>query len=153
MAILSDNIERFIKQLMEDAEGMLELQRNELADYFKCAPSQINYVLSTRFTPEKGYLTESRRGGGGYIRVTRLNLNREERLLGLIRDRLNGGSISEREARAVINDLYDLEMATKKEARMMLAAISDKALGVPGVVKDDVRAGVLKQMLIELLAD
>ena len=67
MAILSDSIEQFIKSLMDDYDEIIEIQRNELADYFSCAPSQINYVLATRFSPEKGYLIESRRGGGGCI--------------------------------------------------------------------------------------
>ena len=71
MAILSDSIEQFIKSLLEEYDEMIELQRNELANYFSCAPSQINYVLATRFSPEKGYYVESKRGGGGHIKLVR----------------------------------------------------------------------------------
>ena len=76
MARLSDVIEEFIKSLLKESEGQLELQRNELADFFECAPSQINYVLATRFTLNHGYYIESRRGGGGYIRIVRLDVDR-----------------------------------------------------------------------------
>ena len=69
---LSDTIEHFIKELMTQEEPEVELRRNELAEYFSCAPSQINYVLATRFTPDNGYIIESRRGGGGYIRIVRI---------------------------------------------------------------------------------
>ena len=77
MAVLSDNIEQFIKSLLNEYDEMVELQRNELASYFSCAPSQINYVLATRFSPEKGYYIESKRGGGGYIKLTRVDANKQ----------------------------------------------------------------------------
>ena len=71
MAILSDHIEQFINSLLEEYDEMVELQRNELDNYFSCAPSQINYVIATRFSPEKGYYVVSKRGGGGYIKLVR----------------------------------------------------------------------------------
>ena len=71
MARMSDIIEDFIKQLINETDGSIEIQRNELANYFKCVPSQINYVIDTRFTTERGYYVESRRGGGGYIKIQR----------------------------------------------------------------------------------
>ena len=79
MAGLSNIIERFIKELIEDAEnGIIEIQRNEMAQFFECSPSQINYVLSTRFTPYKGYYIESRRGGGGYIKIIKVGIEGNE---------------------------------------------------------------------------
>ena len=153
MAVLSDNIEKFIKSMMDDYHGMIELQRNELADYFSCAPSQINYVLATRFSPEKGYIIESRRGGGGYIRVVRLKLDdRHDRLLALIREKLGKGSISQRDAETLISGLLDTEIIDKTQARLLRAAVSERALQVP-VTKDRLRASILKEMLLALLAE
>ena len=150
MAILSDSIEKFIKGMME--EGMSQLNRNELAEYFDCAPSQINYVINTRFTPERGYMTESRRGGGGYIKVVRLNVDKEAAIAGFIGKQLEKGELSEREARAVIGQLRELGLSDDSQARMMLAATAERALAVPAVIKDKVRCGVLKSMVVELLS-
>ena len=86
MARLSDMIEEFIKALLEESNGQLELQRNELADYFECAPSQINYVLATRFSLDRGYYIESRRGGGGYIRIIRLDMDNNDYIMYLLRE-------------------------------------------------------------------
>ena len=88
MARLSDMIEEFIKALLEESNGQLELQRNELADYFECAPSQINYVLATRFSLDRGYYIESRRGGGGYIRIIRLDMDNNDYIMYLLRERI-----------------------------------------------------------------
>lgn len=84
MAILSDSIEQFIKSLLEEYDEMIELQRNELANYFSCAPSQINYVLATRFSPEKGYYVESKRGGGGYIKLVRIDTDQHTYISSLL---------------------------------------------------------------------
>lgn len=151
MAVLSDHIEQFIQQMMEEYEGILELQRNELAQYFNCAPSQINYVLATRFTPERGYVIESRRGGGGYIRLQRVKVDEQEHLMALITQRLATGRISLRDGEALVRNLRKQKLLGAEEERLMRAAISDKALTVPGGVKDVLRASVLKQMLIALL--
>lgn len=153
MAVLSDNIEEFIKSMMDEYQGMIELQRNELASYFSCAPSQINYVLATRFPPEKGYIIESRRGGGGYIKVVRLDMGeKHDRLLALIREKLAKGSISKRDADALISGLRETEVIDGTQARMLKAAVSDKALNVP-ITKDQLRANILKEMLLALLAE
>lgn len=153
MAILSDSIEQFIKSMMDEYEGMIELQRNELANYFSCAPSQINYVLATRFSPEKGYVTESRRGGGGYIKVVKLGMgDKHNRLLALITDKLGQGSISKRDADALIQGLLETEVIEQSQGRILRAAVSDKALNVP-ITKDQLRASILKEMLLALLAE
>jgi transcriptional regulator CtsR len=151
MSVLSDTIEKFIKNLIGEYEGRIELQRNELAQHFNCAPSQINYVLATRFTPDRGYIIESRRGGGGYIRVVRLNIAESSQLLKLVTTRI-GETISERDAMDVISRLVDSEIVTVKEGALMSAAVSDKALGIPAVIKDHLRASIMKQLILTLLS-
>ena len=151
MSVLSDTIEQFIKELMSEYEGKIELQRNELAQHFNCAPSQINYVLATRFTPDKGYIIESRRGGGGYIRVLRLSVDTSDHLVWLVTTRI-GEQISERDAHDVISWLVENKAATAREAALMQAAVSDKSLNIPAMLKDRIRAAVLKQMLLVLLS-
>lgn len=151
MSILSDTIENFIKNLIGEYEGRIELQRNELAQHFNCAPSQINYVLATRFTPDRGYIIESRRGGGGYIRVVRLNIDESSQLLELVTERI-GDTISERDALDVISRLVDNDVVTEKEAALMSAVVSDKALAIPAVIKDHLRANIMKQLILTLLS-
>jgi transcriptional regulator CtsR len=151
MSVLSDTIEQFIKELMSEYEGKIELQRNELAQHFNCAPSQINYVLATRFTPDKGYIIESRRGGGGYIRVLRLSVETSEHLFRLVTTRV-GDQISERDAHDVIVRLVESNAVGQREGALMRAAVSDKALNIPAMLKDKLRAGILKQMLLVLLS-
>ncbi|MBQ9942605.1 MAG: CtsR family transcriptional regulator [Christensenellaceae bacterium] len=153
MAILSDHIENFIKQMMEEQDAILELQRNELAQYFGCAPSQINYVLATRFSPERGYIVESRRGGGGYIKVQRIVVNEQDHLLSIIRDRLGSGRITAREAATLIGGLREMDVIDKKEEKILRSAISDRALSTPSASKDALRAGILKEMLLALLSE
>ncbi len=148
MAILSDDIEQFIKQMMDEYEGMLELKRNELAEHFSCAPSQINYVLSTRFNPEHGYVTESRRGGGGYIRLVRVNLDPDEYAAELINDRLSAGKISERSAHSLIKALLETGFMNEHEARLMFSACCDKALKSVED-KDTARCSILRYMMVE----
>lgn len=146
---LSDAIEQFIKEMMADEATEVELKRNELAEYFGCAPSQINYVLATRFTADDGYVTESRRGGGGYIRIVRVVETGAQRLLYLINERI-GDAIGEAEAARLIGQLVQQRMITEGEGAVMRAAVSAQALGVPvdEGVKAALRAKVLKTMLI-----
>ncbi len=153
MAILSDHIEEFIKSLMGEYDKMVELQRNELADYFSCAPSQINYVLATRFSPEKGYLIESRRGGGGYIRLVRINPSKKEHILALVSDKLRDGKISQRDAQTVASDLLSMGLIDSKAEKILTAVVSDKAIHLPVGNKDKLRAGILKEALLALLGE
>ena len=146
MAQLSDNIEHFIKELMcEDAR--VELKRNELAQHFGCAPSQINYVLATRFSVDHGYIIESRRGGGGYVRIVRMQPREEGNLLDALMTRV-GNSVDEETANAIIAHLTDIKLITPNEAALMRSAISRNALALPISAKDVLRAALLKNMLI-----
>jgi transcriptional regulator CtsR len=146
---LSDSIEQFIKELLSEEATEVELKRNELAEYFGCAPSQINYVLATRFSPDHGYLTESRRGGGGYIRIVRVVQAGSQRLMYLVNDRI-GDSLEEEECARLISQLKEQRIVTADEAALMASAISTRALGVPvpDALKNALRAKMMKSMLM-----
>ena len=150
---LSDSIEQFIKDLLKEESTEVELKRNELAEYFGCAPSQINYVLATRFSPDHGYLTESRRGGGGYIRIVRVVRSGSQRLMYLVNDRI-GDSLTEEECMRLISQLREQKLVTEDEAALMASALSARALGVPvsAVMKDAIRARMMKGMLTAVAA-
>ena len=145
---LSDSIESFIKALLNQEETEVELKRNELAEYFGCAPSQINYVLATRFTLDDGYVIESRRGGGGYIRIVRVVESGQQRLMYLINERI-GTTLSEAEAVRLIGQLAEQKVITLQEGDIMRAAISAQALSIPipDQMKDALRARSMKTML------
>ena len=150
---LSDSIEQFIKELLNQESTEVELKRNELAEYFGCAPSQINYVLATRFSPDHGYLTESRRGGGGYIRIVRVVQSGSQRLMYLVNDRI-GDSIGEEECLRLISQLKEQRIVTADEAALMAGAVSTRALSVPvpDALKDAMRAKMMKSMLMSIAA-
>ena len=148
---LSDSIENFIKTLLTDESAEVELKRNELAEYFGCAPSQINYVLATRFSPDHGYLTESRRGGGGYIRIVRVVESGSRRLMYLVNERI-GDTLTEEECLRLISQLKEQELVTAQEAGLMASALSTRALGVPipDALKNALRARMMKSMLMNI---
>ena len=150
---LSDSIEQFIKELLNEEATEVELKRNELAEYFGCAPSQINYVLATRFSPDHGYLTESRRGGGGYIRIVRVVQSGSQRLMYLVNDRI-GDSIGQEECLRLISQLKEQMIVTADEAALMASAVSTRALSVPvpDMLKDAMRAKMMKSMLMTIAA-
>ena len=148
MAQLSDSIERFIKELMSE-DAHIELRRNELAQHFGCAPSQINYVLATRFSVDHGYIIESRRGGGGYVRIVRMRPREEGNLLDALIKRI-GNSIDEETAFAIIQHLLDSKLVTLKEAMLIRAAVGRNALALPVSGKDVLRAAVFKNILIQV---
>ncbi len=151
MARLSDIIEAFLKQLIDDTDGAIEIQRNELANQFNCVPSQINYVIDTRFTTERGYYVESRRGGGGHIRIKRVNMTRHGSYLMHIITSM-GSSLSQQNAEIFINNFTDYEVVTVREGLILKAATSDKILGaVPLPQRDVLRASILKNMLMSLV--
>lgn len=147
---LSDTIEEFIKSLLTETEGKVEIQRNELADYFSCAPSQINYVLATRFTLDRGYCIESRRGGGGYIRVIRIDTDKDDYLLQLITKRL-GDSLSESDAHNILSRMEEQQIISKRESAIMKAAVQDKSIPIPSNMKDMIRARIFKAMILSIM--
>ncbi|MFT8347481.1 CtsR family transcriptional regulator [Clostridium saccharoperbutylacetonicum] len=151
MARLSDIIEEFIKQMFnENANNVIFIQRNELADQFRCAPSQINYVLTTRFTYERGYLIESKRGGGGHIAIKQLeydDLNKREELI----NQSIGDTITYHNANALLNHLLESGVIEKREREIMKMAVNDRSLTSAGN-KNKIRADILKGMIMIILS-
>ena len=146
---LSDTIEQFIKTMLQQDEPEVELKRNELAEYFNCAPSQINYVLATRFSVDHGYIIESRRGGGGFVRIVRMKARSDQSLMNLLLERV-GNSITEEAALAIIEQLFERGLVTRNESMLMRAAVERNALVLPISAKDVLRAAVLRNMLIRV---
>ena len=145
---ISDLIASFLQDSLDTAaDGVLEVQRSDLAQRFNCVPSQINYVMSTRFSPERGYIVESRRGGNGYIRITRVQVDRQMLLMHVINTL--GGGVDLPSARAILSNLVQSGALEHSVGQMLLSAVGDKALQqVPREKRDAVRADILKQVLI-----
>lgn len=146
---ISDVIEEFIKELLKDEDDFIEIQRNELAEQFNCVPSQINYVISTRFKPSQGYYVESKRGGGGHIRIRKVNITKSDYLMHVITS--IGDSITANEVDIFISNFLTYEMVTKKEAKLLKVATSDNVLIVPQEIRDKLRANIFKNMLVNLV--
>lgn len=151
MSKISDIIEEFILEQLEDTE-YINLSRNELASFFNCAPSQINYVLSTRFTEPKGFMIESYRGGGGYIKLSRINLLQDEYIELLLRTTLNT-EIDYNSAIGVLNNLCSLGFIDDNSAKVISYAITSKALAMPVKIENKQRANILKNILINILKE
>lgn len=144
---VTDRIEAFINELIrqqDDENEWLEIGRNDLANVFGCVPSQINYVISTRFSPEKGYIVESRRGGGGCIKIRRVyGMDTIDDIMMRI-----GGSINADGARSVIKYLYENNVIDKKSGEIMLAVTNDSSIPAENSERDKIRAAILKNALI-----
>lgn len=146
---LSKEIAGMILDMMSDSDST-EIRRNDLAEQLGCVPSQINYVISSRFTPEHGYIVESRRGGGGYIKITRATYNLDTLKMHLINS--IGEKIDEKTCRAHLVNLHDRGLLGDNEVLMMLAATADNTYhDVPQELRDKLRACILKQMLISTM--
>lgn len=152
MRNISDIIEKYLKSILhESPEGAVEIQRNELADKFSCVPSQINYVISTRFTLEKGYLVESKRGGGGYVRIRKIELPGKTGLHTHLSHTI-GEEMGQSAAEGLIYQLVEGNFLTSREAALMSAAVSREVLMVKLPYRDQIRARMMKAMLISLLS-
>lgn len=147
---ISDLIEDFIKDMLK-TEDELEIQRNELAEHFNCVPSQINYVISTRFKPSQGYYVESRRGGGGHIKIEKVNVTKSNYLMHVINSMEN--KITSQEVDIFISNFLSEDIISKKEAKLLKVATSDNVLTVPQEIKDTLRARIFKNMLVNLVED
>jgi len=147
---ICDIIEEFIEDALSETGGAAELQRSELANRFNCVPSQINYVISTRFSPEHGYIVESRRGGGGFIRITRVAM--EPKMLLMHTVNAIGDSVDINTAAALITNLTQGNAISGSQARLILSATGNSALrpALPGE-RNALRASILKHMLINTL--
>ena len=145
---MSDIIEEFIKELLQDENDSIEIQRNELAEQFNCVPSQINYVISTRFKPSQGYYVESRRGGGGHITIKKMNNSNEEYRMHIINN--IGSKLTAHEVDILINDLLTYNIVNAKDAKLLKVATSDNVLRLPKETKDEVRARIFKNILLNI---
>ena len=144
---VSDIIEEFIKELFED-DNEIEIQRNDLAQKFNCVPSQINYVIATRFKPSQGYYVESRRGGGGHITIKKVSNTKSDYIMHIIEN--IGEALQNSEAEILISDLLTYGLVNEKEAKLLRVATSDNVLNIPKQYRDLLRANILKNMLLNI---
>ena len=144
---MTDLIEEFIKDLFDDNEE-IEIQRNDLAEHFNCVPSQINYVIATRFKPSQGYYVESKRGGGGHIKIKKATNSKADYLMYIIQN--IGKEITANEVDILISDFLSYGLVDTKEAKLLKVATSDNVLQLNKSEKDQVRARIFKNMLLNL---
>lgn len=149
MSNISDIIEEYLIGLLDEGDNV-NISRNELATYFSCAPSQINYVLTTRFTPQRGFTVESRRGGGGYITVIRLEANENDYLDEIMDIPIHTGLPYPAAFQYIQRMVHD-GILTKREGDILSVVLSDKSLIAPAVSKNSLRAGIMKSVVTELL--
>lgn len=144
---ISDIVAEHIIKMLEESDGYAEIQRNELALEIGCVPSQINYVITSRFTPEQGYIVESRRGGGGYIRIKRINTENSVLIMHIVNS--IGDKISESTVKIMLSNLNVQKILSDDSVRLMRSALSDKSyVNVPPIFRDALRASVFKNMLL-----
>ncbi|MBA9028903.1 MULTISPECIES: CtsR family transcriptional regulator [Bacillaceae] len=150
MKNISDIIESYLKQVLEMSQkDILEIKRSEVADKFQCVPSQINYVINTRFTIERGYLVESKRGGGGYIRIMKVQAHGQADLIDQLLS-LVGSRVSQSAAEDIIIRLVGEEIISKREAKIMLSVIDRSVICIDLPARDELRASILNAMLTTL---
>ncbi len=143
---ISDVIEQFIRSIIENNKSdYVDIKRNELAEKFQVVPSQINYVINTRFTFEKGFIVESKRGGGGYIRIRKIILVDRDAVLSLLKG--IGEEISQKESYDILGFLYDEELISEREKKLMEIALSRDILQLPLPYRDQLRAKILSKFL------
>lgn len=146
---MSDLVAQYIIEMLDRENGSAEIQRNELAGNLGCVPSQINYVITSRFTPEKGYIVESRRGGGGFIRISRVKMDRGTALMYIINS--IGTTLDKASAEAMLKNMLQRDMIELTSARLIASALSDRTLtNVEQSKRDAVRADLFKNMLLTL---
>lgn len=140
---ISNVIAEFLNNLIEEADGEVEIRRNFLASQFHCVPSQINYVISTRFTEELGFIVESKRGGGGYIKISKIHFKDNNYLMHIVSS--IGNEIDLQTLSALVRNFLDYKEVSEREASIILAALSDN------VLSDADRVRILKKMIINLV--
>ncbi|WP_270790566.1 CtsR family transcriptional regulator [Enterococcus diestrammenae] len=143
----SDLIEAYLKKILEDSE-IIEIRRTEMAQQFNCVPSQINYVINTRFTIQRGYTVASKRGGGGYIRIEKVKISDKHRFLEQVAE-LVDEALTEKNALAIIQKLYEEELLTQKEGNLILAVMAQSTLA-DYQEADKIRASLMRAVLARL---
>lgn len=146
---MSDLVAQYILEMLDAQNGSAEIQRNELAGNLGCVPSQINYVITSRFTPEQGYIVESRRGGGGYIRISRVKMDRGTAIMHIINS--VGDSLEKATAEVMLKNMLQQNMIELQSAKIIASALSDRTLTkIEQDKRDLVRADLFKNMLLTL---
>ncbi len=146
---MSDLVAQYILNMLEAQDGSAEIQRNELAGSLGCVPSQINYVITSRFTPEQGYIVESRRGGGGYIRISRVKMDKGTAVMHIVNS--VGNTLDRATAEAMLNNMLQRELMQLQTAKVIAAALSDRTLqSIEQERRDKLRADLFKNMIITL---
>lgn len=151
MARLSNHIEDYLRALLLEREGQIEIKRNVLAEYFNCAPSQINYVLTTRFTPVQGFFVESRRGGGGFIRIVQVEIKSDAEFYDRLTEAV-GKSITQSKANQILDTLQEMDYMTENERHLLGLTLSDRALAAAGDKRNGVRADLLQNILLGIFS-
>lgn len=146
---MSDMIEEFIKELFTEEDDYIEIQRNDLAEHFNCVPSQINYVISTRFKPSQGYYVESKRGGGGHIKIKKVNITKSNYFMHIINNIED--VLTSQEVDVFISNFLSYNMVNQTEAKLLKVATSDNILKLPQPTRDEIRSRIFKNMLINLI--
>jgi len=139
---ISDAIAKMIEDMLNETEGMIEIQRNDMASKFGCVPSQINYVITSRFTSERGYIIESRRGGGGYVRIIKKQIHKNEYLMHFFY--AIGGELELNTALTFVNNLYANEIITEREKNLMTIALSF-------IENNFLRADIMRQIILSVM--
>lgn len=148
--VISDYIAKIIEQMLDESGGIAELKRNDLAARIGCVPSQISYVITSRFTPERGYIIESRRGGGGYIRIERARMTKNEYLMHFFH--AIGRELDSDEARAYVKNLFDNEVINEREANIISSAVCGNVLDkISPEIRNIVRADIMRHVLMTLM--
>lgn len=146
---MSDLVAQHILEMLDEAGGNAEIKRNELASDLGCVPSQINYVITSRFTPEQGYIVESRRGGGGYIRITRVKMDKSTAIMHIINS--IGSTLDKATAEVMIKNMYNQSIIDLRTAKLLAAAMSERVFKeVPQELREILRARIFKNMLLTL---
>lgn len=149
--LITDKIAKMIEEMLEEQNGTAEIRRNDFANRIGCVPSQINYVISSRFSNHHGYIVESRRGGGGYIKITRVRMEKSEYLMHMFAT--VGNSLDSATLRAYLISLTENMIITEKDAKIYAALLSDTALSAEPdrVVRNIIRADMFKTLLLNLI--
>ncbi|MDD6847497.1 MAG: CtsR family transcriptional regulator [Oscillospiraceae bacterium] len=146
---MSDLVARHILEMLEEQDGNAEIRRNELASALGCVPSQINYVITSRFTPEQGYIVESRRGGGGYIRITRVKMDKSTAIMHIVNS--IGTTLDKATAEVMIKNMYNQSIIDMQTAKLLMSAMSERVfVDIPQNYRDVLRARIFKNMILTL---
>jgi len=149
--LLSDMIESIINEMLSKNEGLIEFRRSDITGVLGCVPSQINYVITSRFTPEKGYIVESRRGGGGFIKIKQIKFDKASYIMHFIN--AVGDSVDYITTKVFLSNLYNHDIISQREMRMILNITSDNILKniMPPNARDALRSSILKNAVLALI--